>query len=672
MSFLDLLPQALLLWLVDRFLTDVDANAVARTHRYGLYVLRQYSIKRELALAVAAQWPNNHTTHTEARRFGRVTAVKIKGDPSVNRTNTSTYTSSNMSDAVPVQLLHEAHLISSLPSSVTLLSTHLVDHLLLAGCLLPPRLRCLRFGPRFCSSLAGLALPDSLEELDLADSDCNQSAVDLSTLPSNLRRLAFSRWRQDSFPAGDVNVRPLQLPCTLTYLDVGRSFTGSLQYVEFPRSLVSLHLGRSSIEGIPLPPSLTELWLSGGFKHPLRNWDPPASLTDFRLGMLWNLPCDQLKLPSGPAMRRFQFPRQFTGRPATSLAQLVLPPALTQLQFGSTLFWPMGMGIDNLVDSLFDQPLHQLNFPTSLRSLHLGSDFNQPLGIASCNGDFRIGTMRNYWPASLTHLVLSTRFTQALLEGDLPPTLLVLDMSLAQWNRPLQSDLRLPRRLHSLILPHHSFDHPLVVADSEQDYWPESLTSLELGYSYVRPLVEWSYPRQLRKLHLGYRWDLPSSQLRCPLTLHTLTLSESFNQSVDDLVLPPSLRVLRLVGFFFNHPVSGLRLPDGLEQLQLGSNILTGSRPQRLYGAFNQPLDQLRLPATLQWLCLPSTSFCQPRSSLPTMLPPALRVLRLYSPDQMEASGWSELPLPHTVRVEFGPPIHDTITSRVQEELQAS
>lgn len=660
-SFLELLPNVLVVWIADRFLADVDANAVARTHRYALHALGLDDIKRELPLAVAAQWPRNHTT--DARRFGRVTAVRIEGDPG---TNTGAYISPNMPAAVP--LLHEAHLISSLPSSVTRLSTHLVAHLLLAGCLLPPRLRCLRLGPRFRSSLAGLVLPDSLEELDLVDSAWNQPAADLPMLPSNLLRLAFSRSLQDSFPAGDANARPLQLPRTLTYLDVGRNFTGSLQYVQFPRTLLSLHLGNSSIEGVPLPPSLTQLWLGDVFEHSLRNWDPPASLTDFQLGEIWNLPCDQLKLPSGPAMRRFQFPRLFTGQSATSLAQLVLPPALTQLQFGSSRFWPMGMDIGCSPDSAFDQPLHRLNFPTSLRSLHLGSDFNQPLGIAS-NGDF--GAMRKYWPASLTHLVLSTKFTQALLEGHLPPTLLVLDMSLAQWNRPLQSDLRLPRCLHSLILPHDPFDQPLLV--TEQDYWPESLTSLELGDNYVLPLVEWTFPRQLRKLRLGHRWELPSSQLRCPITLHTLIFGESFNQSVGDLVLPPSLRVLRMNGFMFNQPVAGLRLPDGLEELQLGSNILTGSRPfLRLVGAFNQPLNQLRLPVTLQWLCLPSSNFCQPRASLPTTLPPALRVLRLHSPARMEASGWAELPLPRTVRIEFGPPIDDTITTRVQKELQAN
>ena len=182
--------------------------------------------------------------------------------------------------------------------------------------------------------------------------------------------------------------------------------------------------------------------------------------------------------------------------------------------------------------------------------------------------------------------------------------------------------------------------------------------------------MDWTPPPQLRELRLGRDWNLPCSQLHCPSTLHTLTLSTSFNHPLHDLVLPSSLRVLRFPGFLFNHPVTNLRLPAGLERLQIGTSVLTSQARPRLVGRFNQPLHQLHLPATLQWLGLPSSDFCQSHQCLPAVLPPALRVLRLHSPTRMEASGWAELPLPRHIRIEFGPPIDVTITTRIQEQLQ--
>ena len=637
--------------MADRFLVDQDVRSFAISCKATLHSMQQYNIKQNLPIDVALrceQLPvilSSQDGLSLSLWFGRVRGVTI-GGPSQRpppvpfnpfAPPTAALLPAKTTDKNPpltLECLQQQ--LDALPAGVERLRTGYTFNLAVDGLRLPKSLRSLHFGEQFNQRLNLLELPVGIKQLHISD-HWDRPVEQLPTLLEGLQQLVFGhRFNQP--------LTGLRLPNSLLVIEFGDCFNQPVEkLLSLPPQLQALRFGmyfNQPVERLPLPASLTQLHLSFSFSYPLRKWSPPAALTDLVLGCQWNLSPTDLLLPTG--LCEFQLPVQFQPE-ADDIELLSLPSGLTNLQFGSTWAWPCPARwvkqACEVYSSLFDKPLQSMRFPPALQRLHLGYFFDRPLS----------GTA---WSSSLTHLILSARFSQPILQGDLPKTLQIFDMSCCRmWSYPLHSHLYLTPNIQKFMLP-CSFNQLLSLPASG---WAPSLTSLHLGTAFDQPLLEWTAPPNLLELTLSDMWNLPVSQLRLPNTLVSLTFKGVFDQPVDQLELPSSLRVLRFAGVAFNQCVNSLCLPAGLEVLQLGSDL---KWDRRNLGHFNQPLDKIKLPSSLQILCLPTFAFQQPKAALPHNLPPSLRVLHLHSPNRLESSGWEDIRLPPQLEVEYGEPLH--------------
>jgi len=127
-------------------------------------------------------------------------------------------------------------------------------------------------------------------------------------------------------------------------------------------------------------------------------------------------------------------------------AEVQLPPALTSLTLGSAL----------------NHSLAQLRLPSSLRSLHLGRRWTQPLA---------------HWPSlpdGLTELSLSDKFDRSLAALQLPASLRVLRFGSA-WTQPPSAWPALPEGVEELHLPNS---------------WPHSFAALPRPRAFQRLHIE--------------------------------------------------------------------------------------------------------------------------------------------------------------------------------------
>jgi len=197
---------------------------------------------------------------------------------------------------------------------------------------LPPSLRTLQLGGY---NLPLDHLPRQLQYLFLAGV-FNHS---LDSLPSNLEFL----W------LGTYNRSLDRLPKTLTALRLPACF--NLRLDSLPPSLKSLKFGLQSKFNQPLnhlPGSLEELWLEGAFNQPFLRL--PRSLTRLHLGDGFNHP-----LP------------------------LVAPAPSSHGQSVACEHEPPSADDGKSALDVHATP----NYPSALRSLHLGKAFNQPLPLPS-------------------------------------------------------------------------------------------------------------------------------------------------------------------------------------------------------------------------------------------------------------------------------------------------
>ena len=243
---------------------------------------------------------------------------------------------------------------------------------------LPTGLRTLAF-PAFQHEARELVkrLPSSLTELFL--DDFVEDSLDGVEWPPSLRsmRLVYQR------PL--LNWRP---PPALETLDI--TWYLPLSDLRLPATLQRLNL--LSFEGpIPAsycwPPTLRALYLGGAFNSPLSDAQWPASLEELELPE-WDWPCHQLRLP--PRLRKLRFGLFFN----QSVADLELPSTLEWLGFNNSFNQPVegvlrlpmqlqqlhfGSGTRGNFASRFNQPLTNMQWPSSLQSLFLPSSLKLPL-----------------------------------------------------------------------------------------------------------------------------------------------------------------------------------------------------------------------------------------------------------------------------------------------------
>ncbi len=101
-----------------------------------------------------------------------------------------------------------------------------------------------------------------------------------------------------------------------------------------------------------------------------------------------------------------------------------------------------------------------------------------------------------------------------------------------------------------------------------KDYFPSSLTYLELGGEFDQPLEPGILPSSLTYLEFPGNFDYPLLPGVLPPSLLTLKLYGLFNHPLYPNVLPPTLTCLKL-SYFYNHPINDETLPTSLKKLVL-------------------------------------------------------------------------------------------------------
>jgi len=292
---------------------------------------------------------------------------------------------------------------------------------------LPLSLTRLDLGQDFRQPLRDWNPPDSLTDLYLTDEwDLGPSQL---RLPPNLHTLTLPDHFNDE---ADEPLSQLHLPGRLHTLRLGGWMEGNaLAALQLPHSLTALDLGENcsaSLDDVVWPPHLTRLVTGYCFNQPLLDWSPPSLLIELSLGDEngegeWNLPLTQLRLPSNlhkltfgscfdrpltglhfPAsLRVLRFGRYFTG--SLAVAAWTLPPMLEELHMGA----------------VWNRPCTDLHLPPTLRKLTFSDHFNQPI-------ENEQGECTLILPATLTELRFGSHFNQSLRCLRLPSSLRFLSI----------------------------------------------------------------------------------------------------------------------------------------------------------------------------------------------------------------------------------------------------
>jgi len=301
-----------------------------------------------------------------------------------------------------------------------------------------PSLRELSVGGAFNHPLDDL--PASLTELILSDSEQQTYDHALDHLPSSLKRLEINR---------PYNLPLKRLPSSLSSLCIASS-TFDQPLDQLPESLTEMDLLVAWLFNQPLdqlPHRLQVLKISEAFNHPLDKLPPSLSYLEFCSFSHFNKSLNRLPL----SLRTLILPDRF------NQALDHLPPSFQTLQFsfGSVFNQPL----DRLPDSLsclrlghnFNQPFSRL--PRGLTHLQLGDGFNYPLFL---------------YPVPVIGRMTRSRAASIISAPDdvtsYPSSLRVLHLGLL-FNQPLY----LPPSLTELVFDEEGrFSHPLPAAFCEQ------------------------------------------------------------------------------------------------------------------------------------------------------------------------------------------------------------
>lgn len=159
--------------------------------------------------------------------------------------------------------------------------------------------------------------------------------------------------------------------------------------------------------------------------------------------------------------------------------------------------------------------------------------------------------------------------------------------------------------------------------------FPDTLRVVTIQGRQKIELMSWKLPSFLVELHFSGEFNQPLEFLDLPITLRYLKIGSSFglfNQPLRKLRCPAGLRVLKINGAF-NQPLSRWKLPQGLRSLSIK-------------GLFNHPVQGWKLPGKLVYLCIKG-ELNQPVQGW--SLPQSLRVLKLRGRFNHPLAGW-ELP----------------------------
>lgn len=162
---------------------------------------------------------------------------------------------------------------------------------------------------------------------------------------------------------------------------------------------------------------------------------------------------------------------------------------------------------------------------------------------------------------------------------------------------------------------------------------PPNLKRLVMGEHFDGPFG--TLPLTLEYLDLGYSFDKKLEGLIFPPSLKVFKFSACFNQQVENVLLPDSLEVISF-GCFFNQPVEDWKMPKELLELEFGSDFnqpierlvlpkklkrfSIQERPYEHFTSFNQSVEYLAVPETIQVLNFGSRMRHGPPRQLPSHL----------------------------------------------------
>jgi hypothetical protein len=298
-----------------------------------------------------------------------------------------------------------------------------------------------------------VGLPDSITHLTTGD---KYNSVLLDCLPKNCTHLIFGR---------DYNHPLSGLPPGLKVLSLGASFNFSLKNV-LPVGLEVLHLGsKFNQKLLDLPPGLKELQLGMSYTQPIVDADIsylPNSIIILRFGCCFNK-----SISRG------------------------LPPNLEHVSFGI----------------LFNQPINEVNFPSTLRYLHFGDSFNQPIYTLPSLKHLRLGMGFNEeihckLPDTITNLILKSPF-EFNLNGGLPESLMTLTVTCP--SEQITTNLHRCKHLIDLTIE-GTFDSTIF------EYIPPTVTTLMLGNELNFEITKDMIPH-INKLILPLKYEFDTSPL---------------------------------------------------------------------------------------------------------------------------------------------------------------
>ncbi|GAM19068.1 hypothetical protein SAMD00019534_022430, partial [Acytostelium subglobosum LB1] len=359
--------------------------------------------------------------------------------------------------------------------------------------------------------------------LIIGDGNDDDDDDDDDELPSTLQSLTYGKWfNNDIYPGylpesltllrfGKMYNRPLvvgMLPDALKTLAFGSHFNQMIEVGVLPQSLKRLTFGKrfnQTLAAGMLPGSLEYLGFEGEYDQPFESDTLPQSLQTLRFSEMYNLPLNIANLPASMT----------TLDTVDILDPASLPPSITTL-------------------SLRSVPTPQCNFPNPRLTTLL---FRERYRFGGHHDMVINDPVPDRLPDSITCLHLNSKFSQPLVAGYLPNSILHLS-NFYNGDHPLLIGA-LPSRLRSLWFS-PDFNLPI-----ESGVLPINLTSLQFGLNFNQRLVPGILPPSLEILDLGYSYDQELTAGALPPSLTHLTLSKDLKDT--DVVLPNSIKHLDMI-----------------------------------------------------------------------------------------------------------------------------
>lgn len=264
-------------------------------------------------------------------------------------------------------------------------------------------------------------------------------------------------------------------------------------------NLQVLNLGGHSERIDFLPPNLTVLECGFCYNHSFAKGFLPASLLLLTCGANYSCKIEKNALPASLTDLRLMstcYNHEFESA--------VLPSSLTNLRFAH-----------------YNSEINHL--PESLRCLHLGWVWNQPI---SCNT----------FPSNLTCLELAYTFNQDIAPNVLPHSLLTLHLG-SVFNKQLSQGV-LPRQLTRLSFG-EVYMHQFGI-----DVLPQTLLHLDCPFDHQFPFAKGALPQSITSLSCGsYPFPFEQDVLPVSLTKLQFVRCDSWNRTLEHDVFPCCIEV---------------------------------------------------------------------------------------------------------------------------------